>query len=109
MPINHHEIIERMEGQIRKCLGVWEEWCVGTAKDSRGLFFQRHREADLSDGLVYREAYTTTAAEAVVEHLATHRGLAIDRAAASKSGKSISIYRRVNSAHDNWVPIHKAA
>jgi hypothetical protein len=59
MPINHHEIIEEMEGQIRKCGGAWEEWSVGTAKDSRGPFFQRHREADLGDRLTYREAYTS--------------------------------------------------
>ena len=78
MPINHDEIIEEMEGQIRKCGGAWEEWCVGTAKDSRGPFFQRHREADLGDGLAYREAYTTTAAQAVVAHLVNTRGLQRD-------------------------------
>ena len=61
MPINHNEIIEEIEGQIRKSGGAWNEWNVGTAKDSRGPFFQRHREADLGDGLAYREAYTTTA------------------------------------------------
>src|ERR1035437_1335103 len=94
MPINHNEIIEEMEGQIRKCQGAWEEWCVGTAKDSRGPFFQRHREADLGDGLAYREAYTTTAAEAVVEHLVTHRGLAIDRTAVPEPGKIVFVYRR---------------
>ena len=93
MPINHHEIIEDIEGQIRKCRGAWEEWSVGTAKDSRGPFFQRHREADLGDGLAYREAYTTTAAEEVVEHLVTHRGLAIDRASAPEPGKIVFVYR----------------
>jgi hypothetical protein len=75
MPINHHEIIEDMEAHIRKCGGAWEEWCVGTAKDSRGPFFQRHREADLGDGLTYREAFTTDAAQAVVAHLVNDRGL----------------------------------
>jgi hypothetical protein len=60
--MNHNKIIEELEGQIRRCGGVWEEWCVGTAKDARGPFFQRHREADLGDGLTYREAYTTTSA-----------------------------------------------
>jgi len=94
MPINHQEIIEEMEGQIRKCHGAWEEWCVGTAKDSRGPFFQRHREADLGDGLAYREAYTTTAAEDVVEHLVTHRGLALDRDAVPEPGKIVFAYRR---------------
>jgi hypothetical protein len=93
MPINHNEIIEEMEGQIRKCHGAWEEWSVGTAKDSRGPFFQRHREADLGDGLAYREAYTTSAAEEVVEHLVTHRGLAIDRDAVPEPGKIVFVYR----------------
>ena len=94
MPINHQEIIEDIEGQIRRHGGKFDEWSVGTAKDSRGPFFQRHREADLGDGLAYREAYTTTAAEAVVEHLATHRGLAIDRDAVPEPGKIVFVYRR---------------
>ena len=51
------------------------QWCVGTAKDSRGAFFRRHLAADLGDGLAYREAFTTNAAQAVVEHLVNDRGL----------------------------------
>jgi hypothetical protein len=39
MPINHNEIIEALEGQIRNIGGEWSEWRVGTAKDSRGPFF----------------------------------------------------------------------
>ena len=85
MPINHEEIIEDMEGQIRKCGGAWEEWCVGTAKDSRGPFFRRHREADLGDGLAYREAYTTNAAQAVVDHLVNNRGLQLQQEAERSS------------------------
>jgi hypothetical protein len=38
MPINHDEIIEEIEGHIRKFGGEYGEWCVGTAKDSRGPF-----------------------------------------------------------------------
>jgi hypothetical protein len=38
MPINHEEIIEEIESHIRKCGGEHGEWCVGTAKDSRGPF-----------------------------------------------------------------------
>jgi len=85
MPINHHEIIEDIEGHIRKCGGAWEEWCVGTAKDCRGTFFQRHREADLGDELTYREAFTTDAAQAVVAHLVNDRGLQPDREAATEA------------------------
>jgi hypothetical protein len=106
MPINHHEIIEDMDGHIRKHRGAWEDWCVGTAKDSRGPFFQRHQEADLGDGLTYREAYTTDAAQAVVAHLVNDRGLEPDRAAASEAerpsaqqepGKIAFVYRKVPS------------
>ncbi len=99
MPIPHHEIIEELEDQIRKSSGEWDDWSVGTAKDSRSPFFQRHREANLSDGLAYREAYTTTAAESVVEHLVTHRGLAIDRDSVPEPGKIVFVYHnRVRAA-----------
>jgi len=110
MSINHREIIEDIEGQVRKCHGAWEEWCVGTAKDSRGPFFQRHREADLGDGLTYREAYTTTAAEAVVAHMVNDRGLQLDLdvnheaergsalpSAAAEPGKIVFVYRVTTS------------
>ena len=56
MPLNHAEIIEDLEAHIRKTGGAAGEWWVGTAKDSRSPFFQKHLVADLSDGLVYREA-----------------------------------------------------
>ena len=54
---------------------------------------QRHREADLGDRLAYREAYTTTAAETVIDHLVNNRGLAIDRDAAPEPGKIVFVYR----------------
>jgi len=57
MAMNHEEIIEEIEGHIRKFGGEFGEWCVGTAKDSRGPFFRRHLAADLGDGLIYREAF----------------------------------------------------
>ncbi len=107
MPINHHEIIENMEGHIRKSGGAWEEWCVGTAKDSRGPFFQRHREADLGDGLTYREAYTPDAAQAVVAHLVNDRGLEPHRdanteaerpSAVQEPGKIVFVYRKTPAA-----------
>ena len=107
MPINHHEIIEDVEGHIGKHGGAWEEWCVGTAKDCRGTFFQRHREADLGDGLTYREAYTTDAAQAVVAHLVNDRGLKAERDAATEAegssalqepGKIVFVYRKTPTA-----------
>jgi len=103
MPVDHEEIIEDMEGQIRKCGGAWGEWCVGTAKDSRGPFFRRHLAADLGDGLAYREAFTTNAAQAVVAHLVNDRGLELVpeaercsalRGAVPEPGKIVFIYHR---------------
>ena len=58
MLISREELIEEIESHIRKSGGRFGEWAVGTAKDSRGPFFQRHRVADLGDGLTYREALT---------------------------------------------------
>ena len=75
MPINHEELIEEIESYIRRLGGGFSDWCVGTAKDSRGPFFRRHLAADLGDGLAYREAFTTSAAQTVVDHLANNRGL----------------------------------
>jgi hypothetical protein len=103
MPINHEEIIEDLEGQIRKFAGAWSEWCVGTAKDSRGPFFRRHLAADLGDGLAYREAYTTNAAQAAVAHLVNNRGLELVpeaercsalRGAVPEPGKIVFVYHR---------------
>jgi hypothetical protein len=85
MRFNCAELIEEFERNIRKYGGAFDEWCVGTAKDARGAFFQRHLVADLDDGLAYREAFTTTVAEAVVDHLVNVRGLEPVPAAPSSS------------------------
>jgi hypothetical protein len=109
MPIKHEEIIEDLEVHIRKFGGERSEWCVGTAKDARAPFFRRHLAADLGDGLIYREAFTTDAAGQVIDHLVNHRGLrhaALDAQGAQagvpvspddrpvlESGKIVFIYR----------------
>jgi hypothetical protein len=98
MPINHTGIIEDLEGHIRKFGGGLGEWCVGTAKDSRGPFFRRHLAADLGDGLAYREAYTTNAAQAVVAHLVNDRGLEPDRDAVAEPGRLVFVYRKTPPA-----------
>ncbi len=103
MPIPHNEIIEELEGQIRKSSGEWDEWSVGTAKDSRGPFFQRHREADLADGLTYREGYTTSAAESVVTHLVSDLGLTLDRKSVPEPGKIVFVYRGWRIRRSRWM------
>ena len=79
MPIYHEEMIEDIEAHIRKFGGGFGEWCVGAAKDSRGPFFRRHLASDLGDGLIYREAFTTSAAGQVLDHLVHACGLRPDR------------------------------
>jgi tetrahydromethanopterin S-methyltransferase subunit H len=57
MFISREELIEEIESHIRKFGGRFGEWPIGTAKDCRGPFFQRHLVADLGDGLTDREAF----------------------------------------------------
>jgi len=94
MPLNHAEIIEDLEVHIRKTGGSAGEWWVGTAKDSRGPFFQKHLVADLGDGLVYREAFTASAAGAVVDHFVRARGLHLDQEDAPEPGKIVFVFHR---------------
>jgi hypothetical protein len=94
MPINHEEIIEDFEAHIRRFGGALSEWCVGTAKDARAPFFRRHCAADLRDGLAYREAYTTTAADEVIDHLVNGCGLRLDRDSVPGPGKIVFVYRK---------------
>jgi hypothetical protein len=94
MPINHDEIIEDFEGHIRKFGGGFGEWCVGTAKDPRGPFFRRHLAADLGDGLIYREAFTTSAADQVIDHLVNACGLRPDHDSVPAPGKIVFVYRQ---------------
>ena len=59
----------------KRFCGGMGEWCVGTAKDPRGPFFQNHLVADLGDGLIYREAFTLSAAQAIRDHFVNDCGL----------------------------------
>ncbi len=93
MAITREEIIEDLELHMRKSGGELSAWCVGTAKDARAPFFQRHSEAELGDALAYREAYTAGAADAVIEHLVNERGLRLSRQAVPEPGKIVFVYR----------------
>ena len=95
MPINHSEIIEDFKAHMGRFGGAPSVWCVGTAKDARAPFFRRHLAADLGDGLMYREAYTTGAAELVVEQLVNHCGAHEDRDSVSEPGKIVFVHRKL--------------
>ena len=98
MFLSREELIEEIEYHIRKSEGGFAEWSIGTAKDCRGPFFQRHLVADLGDGLTYREAFTTTVAQAVVDHLVNDRGLALERDAVPEAGRIVFVYRKTPTA-----------
>ena len=98
MFLSRDDMIEEFEAHIRKWGGEAGEWHVGTAKDARGPFFRQHLENDLGDGLTYREAYTTSAADAVLDHLVNACGLHPDRDSVPAPGKIVFVYRRTASA-----------
>lgn len=113
MPINRQEMIEEIEDHIRKLGGVYGEWSAGTAKDCHGPFFRRHLEADLGDGLAYREAFTTDAAQAVVTHLVNDRGLELNHDAVPEPGRLVFVYRKIPSVRaapqGDHALLHKVA
>jgi len=89
MRINQSEIVDEIDAHIRKFGGDYSEWCVGTARDS--AFFRQH-QADLGEGLIYREAYTPYAADGVIERLVSGYGLRPDRASGSAPGSFVFVY-----------------
>ncbi len=99
MPTNRDEIIAEIKGHIQKFGGGLGEWCIGTAKDPRGPFFQNHLVADLGDGLIYREAFTPGAAQAIRDHFVNDCGLELDLEDAPEPGKIVFIYRKTTPAH----------
>ncbi len=87
MPINHSEIIAEIQNHIKKLGGASGDWCVGTAKDPRSPFFESHRVAEKSDGLIYREAFTASGAQAARDYLVNECGLRLDLDAAPEPGR----------------------
>ena len=90
---NQSEIIEDILEHIRQGGGEFSDWCVGSAKDSQCASFGRHVNEDSKDGLLYREAYTTYAAEEVLERLVKGCGLRPERTAVPQPGRIVFVYR----------------
>ena len=98
MATNREEIIEDFQEHIRKARGAAGDWLVGTAKDTHNPFFRNHIVADLGDGMIYREAFTTNAAQAIRDHFVNDCGLEPDeaehRSALHAPGKIVFVYRK---------------
>jgi len=91
IPINHEEVIENLEAHIRRFGGALGERCVGMANDAHAPFFRQHMSADLGEGLIYREAFTTAAADQVIDHLVNNSSMHGDLGAVPERGKFIFV------------------
>jgi hypothetical protein len=102
MATNREEIIADFQEHIRKSGGASSKWLIGTAKDMHSSFFRNHIVADLGDGLIYREAFTSVSAEAIRDHFVNDCGLEPDeaerRSALPAPGKIVFVYRKTASA-----------
>ena len=107
MRYSESEIVEDILEHIHQAGGEMREWCVGTATSAvaSGQFSvpgklaadQQNEGGQKADGLFYREAYTTFAAEEVVERLTRGFDLAPEittRGAATRPGKVVFVYRK---------------
>jgi hypothetical protein len=108
MATNREEIIADFQEHIRKTGGASSEWLIGTAKDTHNRFFHDHIVADLGDGLIYREAFTAVAADAIRDHFVNGCGLEPDeaecggaerRSALHEPGKIVFVYRKIALTH----------
>ena len=110
MRFSESEIVEDMLEHIRQAGGEFREWRVGTATNavvSGQLLVVSQQAADGPPGggqaetsLLCREAYTTFAAEEVVERpagfgLQRERATTSNPAATAHPGKSVFVYRPV--------------
>ena len=99
MRFSESEIVEDMLEHIRQAGGEFREWRVGTVPDAQAMVLRRDAPEGSAEKLIFREAYTTYAAQEVVERLAQGFGLQLDRetipngAASSRPGKIVCVYR----------------
>ena len=99
MRFNQSEIIEDILEHIRQGGGEFSDWCVGSAKELQCPSFAGHVNEGSNDGLLYREAYTTYAAEEVLERLVKGCGLRPERAAVPQPGRIVFVYRHRESTN----------
>ncbi len=107
MRFSESEIVEDLLEHIRQAAGDWREWRVGTAPDAQSPLFRQHALEGSPEKLIYREAYTTFAAEEVVERLTRGFDLPLaeettsNGSATRHSGKIVFVYRPAEVATVN--------
>ena len=99
MRYSESEIVEDFLEHIRQAGGELHDWRVGTAPDARDPIFCPPTPDVSGEKLIYREAYTTFAAEEVVDRLTRGFDLPLapktssDRAPTRRPGKIVFLYR----------------
>jgi hypothetical protein len=98
------EIVEDILEHIRQAGGELRDWRVGMAPDAQAPLFRQHAMESSPEKLIYREAYTTFAAEEVVERLTQGFELPLAQEATAngtaprRPGKLVFVYRPVTVA-----------
>jgi hypothetical protein len=129
MRFSESEIVEDILEHIRHAGGEFREWRVGTAQDLPSRFPQAGHNGVTAqgqagsqwagsgpeaDGLLYREAYTTSAAEEVVERLAgfgleCEREITPNQVPTVRPGKTVFVYCPVATAGKETPELRPAA
>jgi len=105
MRYSESEIVEDFLEHIRQAGGELHDWRVGTAPDARDPIFCQPTSDGAEQKLIYREAYTTFAAEEVVDRLARGFDLPLapktssDRTPTRRPGKIVFLYRPAAATH----------
>ena len=129
MRFSESEIVEDVLEHIRQAGGEYREWRVGTAQDRTSRFpqaahdgvrssgqagGQRIGSGQEADGLLYREAYTTFAAQEVVERLAgfgiqRERETRPNQVPSARPGKTVFVYRLTATSRKETLELRPAA
>jgi len=102
MAINRDEIIADFEGHIRKFGGALGEWCVGTAKDRHGTFFQQRvaqRWAYFPSSAVLKIGTSTMLLTSTHEPRWTH-----EEPQTNANNAYVCATRWFENAYFNWTP-----
>lgn len=92
MRFSESEIVEDILEHIRQAGGEFTEWHVGTGNGSGRARLPRAETENPANALICREAYTTYAADEVVDRLKGF-GLRPDLTSVPAPGKTVFVYR----------------
>jgi hypothetical protein len=129
MRFSESEIVEDVLEHIRQAGGEYREWQVGTAQDLTSRFPQAAHDGvrasgqaggqpigsgQEADGLLCREAYTTFAAQEVVERLAAfglqcERETSPNQAPSARPGKTVFVCRLTAAPRQETPELRPAA